>query len=67
MSCSSVRARVAAFTKQKASAKIMLPAGYTCRSFSVASSGDSLLYSGICMRGPHNDPFFEWGPRVPAH
>ena len=67
VSCSSVRARVAAFTKQNASARITGPAGYTCRSFSVPYSGDKLLYSGACMRGPHNDPFFEWGPKVPGH
>jgi hypothetical protein len=40
------------------------PSGFTCRSFSVASSGDKLLYSGVCMKGPHNHPFFEWGPKV---
>ena len=67
VSCSSVRARVVAFTKQKATFRITGPAGYTCRSFSVAYSGDNLLYSGACMRGPHNHPFFEWGPKVPGH
>jgi hypothetical protein len=67
VSCSSVRARVIAFTKQNASTKITGPKGYTCHSFSVAYSGDKLLYSGACMRGPHNDPFFEWGPKVPGH
>jgi hypothetical protein len=67
VACSSVRARVAAFTKQSGSARITGPAGYTCRSFSVPYAGDKLLYSGACMRGPHNDPFFEWGPKVPGH
>jgi hypothetical protein len=67
VSCSSVRSRVVAFTKQNGSARITGPAGYRCRSFSVAYSGDKLLYSGVCMRGPHNDPFFEWGPKVPGH
>jgi hypothetical protein len=67
VSCSSVRSRVAAFTKQNGNARITGPAGYRCRSFSVAYSGDKLLYSGACMRGPHNDPFFEWGPKVPGH
>jgi hypothetical protein len=67
VSCSSVRSRVAAFTKQNGSARITGPAGYRCRSFSVAYSGDKLLYSGACMRGAHNDPFFEWGPKVPGH
>ncbi|MDX6564521.1 MAG: hypothetical protein QOE10_183, partial [Gaiellales bacterium] len=23
-----------------------------------------LVYSGVCMRGPHNNPFFGWGPKV---
>ena len=40
------------------------PSGFTCRSFSTTSSGDRLLYAGVCMKGPHNNPFFEWGPKV---
>jgi hypothetical protein len=43
------------------------PNGFKCESFSTAASGDKLLYSGVCMKGPHNDPFFEWGPKVPGH
>jgi hypothetical protein len=40
------------------------PSGFTCRSFSTSASGDKLLYAGVCMKGPHNHPFFEWGPKV---
>ncbi len=70
ISCPSVRARVVAFTHQNGAELGTVkggPAGFTCRSFSTAASGDTLLYSGVCMRPPHNDPFFEWGPKVPAH
>ena len=70
ISCASVRARVVAFTHQDGAEFGAVkggPAGFTCRSFSTASSGDTLLYSGVCMHPPHNDPFFEWGPKVPAH
>jgi hypothetical protein len=69
ISCSSVRARVAAFTHKPG---VQLgafkgPSGFKCKSFSTAASGDKLLYAGVCMHPPHNDPFFEWGPKIPGH
>ena len=67
MSCSSVRDRVIAFTHQPSTARIKGPAGFTCRSLSTSASGDNLLYSGVCMHPPHNQPFFEWGPKIPGH
>ena len=69
VSCSSVRAQVAAFTHQpgREFGTFKGPSGLTCKSFSTAASGDKLLYSGVCMHPPHNDPFFEWGPKVPGH
>jgi hypothetical protein len=39
------------------------PAGFTCKSFSEAASGDKLIYSGVCLRAP-GVPFFEWGPKL---
>jgi hypothetical protein len=69
VSCSSVRAQVAAFTHRAGLefGAFKGPLGFTCKSFSTAASGDKLLYSGVCMHGPHNDPFFEWGPKLPGH
>ena len=69
ISCSSVRAQVAAFTHRPGleMGAVKGPTGFTCKSFSTAASGDKLLYSGVCMHPPHNDPFFEWGPKVPGH
>ena len=69
VSCSSVRAQVAAFTHRPGLefGAFKGPPGFKCKSFSTATSGDKLLYSGVCMHGPHNDPFFEWGPKVPGH
>jgi hypothetical protein len=70
MSCSSVRAWVAAVTHRRGT---MLgqtfsgPPGFKCKSFSTANSGDKLLYAGACMHGPHNIPFFGWGPKMPRH
>jgi hypothetical protein len=69
ISCSSVRAQVAALTHRPGLefGSFAGRSGFKCKSFSTAASGDKLLYSGVCMRGPHNDPFFEWGPKVPGH
>jgi hypothetical protein len=64
-SCSSARAWVTRFTHQQDTGQIKGPPGFTCRSFSTATSGDSLLYSGICMHPPHNIAFFEWAPKIP--
>ena len=64
LSCSSVRALVTAFTHQRSSSRIKGPQGFRCTSFATGVSGDKLLYSDACMRPPHNDPFFEWGPKV---
>jgi hypothetical protein len=65
ISCSSARTWVTRFTKQQATGPIKGPAGFNCTSFSTAASGDKLLYSGACMRPPHNVPFFEWAPKMP--
>ena len=69
VSCSFVRAQVAALTYRAGLefGTFKGPHGLTCKSFSTAASGDKLLYSGVCMHPPHNDPFFEWGPKVPGH
>jgi hypothetical protein len=64
-SCSAARTWVTRFTHQQDTSPIKGPAGFTCRSFSTATSGDKLLYSGICMHPPHNIPFFEWAPKIP--
>lgn len=48
----------------RASGPFKGPAGFTCRSFSTSASGDKLLYAGVCSKGPHNLPFFGWGPKV---
>ncbi|MDX6514853.1 MAG: hypothetical protein QOH73_519 [Gaiellaceae bacterium] len=65
MSCASAQPWVTRFTHQRDTGRIKGPAGFTCRSFSTATSGDKLLYSGACMRPPRNLPFFEWGPKMP--
>jgi hypothetical protein len=69
ISCSSVRAQVVALTHRPGLefGSFTGQSGFKCKSFSTASSGDKLLYAGVCMRGPHNDPFFTWGPKVPGH
>jgi hypothetical protein len=67
MPCASARGWVVKFTHQTATAvgqTLKGPAGFKCHSISTASSGDHLVYSGVCMRGPHNNPFFGWGPKV---
>jgi hypothetical protein len=64
-SCTSARTWVRRFTHQQDTAQIKGPPGFTCRSFSTTTSGDKLLYSGICMHPPHNIPFFEWAPKIP--
>jgi hypothetical protein len=65
ISCSAARTLVTRFTHQQGTSPIKGPAGFTCRSFSTATSGDKLLYSGICMHPPYNTPFFEWAPKIP--
>jgi hypothetical protein len=70
MSCSSARTWVAAVTHRHGTALGQTfngSPGFNCKSFSTPASGDKLLYSGACMRGPHNVPFFGWGPKVPGH
>jgi hypothetical protein len=64
-SCSSARTWVTRFTHQQDRGQIKGPPGFACRSFSTATSGDKLLYSGACMHPPHNIPFFEWAPKTP--
>lgn len=71
VSCSSVRRWAVKLThvKIKGSGQQGLgqtlngPAGYKCRSFSEAASGDDLVYTGVCLHPPHNDPSFEWTPK----
>jgi hypothetical protein len=65
ISCSTAGAWVTKFTHQQDTGRIKGPPGFNCRSFSTAASGDKLLYSGACMRAPHNTPFFEWAPKLP--
>jgi hypothetical protein len=67
MSCATARPWAVRFTHQTAGVTGQAfkgPAGFTCRSFATSTSGDKLLYSGVCMKGPHNHPFFEWAPKV---
>jgi hypothetical protein len=65
ISCSAARTWVTKSTHQQDTGQIKGPPGFTCRSFSTPASGDKLLYSGVCMHGPHNIPFFEWAPKMP--
>ena len=65
MSCASARTWATKLTHQQGTSPIKGPAGFNCKSFSTAASGDKLLYSGACMRLPHNIPFFEWAPKLP--
>ena len=71
VSCSSECAlQVAAFTHRAGLefGAFKGPSGYTCKSLSTsAASGDKLLYSGVCMHGPHDGPFFEGHEKVPGH
>ena len=67
ISCSAAHAWVTTFTHQQDTGQIKGPSGFNCHSFSTAVSGDKLLYSGACMHPPHNIPFFEWAPKLPAH
>ncbi len=67
MPCATARPWAAKLTHQTAAAAgatFKGPSGFSCRSFSTSASGDKLLYAGVCMKGPHNHPFFEWGPKV---
>jgi hypothetical protein len=67
MPCAITRPWVMKFTHQTAGATgkpFKGPSGFTCRSFSTTSSGDKLLYSGVCMKGPHNPPVLRVGPKV---
>jgi hypothetical protein len=67
MPCATARPWAVTFTHQVAGVTgkaFKGPSGFTCRSFSTTSSGDKLLYAGVCMKGPHNHPFFEWAPKV---
>jgi hypothetical protein len=64
ISCSAARTWVTKFTHQQDTGPIKGPLGFNCRSFSTPVSGDKLLYSGACMRPPHNIPFFEWAPKL---
>jgi hypothetical protein len=66
MSCASARPWAIKFTHQAGTGigqVLKGPSGFRCHSFSTPASGDHLVYSGVCMRGPHNHPFFEWGPK----
>lgn len=66
MSCAVARPWVLKFTHLTAhglGSTFKGPAGFTCKSFSEAASGDKLLYAGVCVRAP-GVPFFEWGPKL---
>jgi hypothetical protein len=56
--------RITHQTSKGAGAVFKGPSGFTCRSFATSASGDKLVYSGVCYKGAHNDPFFGWGPKV---
>jgi len=68
VSCSAVRAWVVKFThvkikgpgQQGLGQTLKGPAGYKCHSISEAVSGDDLVYAGVCLHPPHNNPFFGW-------
>jgi hypothetical protein len=67
MSCAAAKPWVVRFTHQVGTGLGQVlkgPSGFTCHSFSTASSGDHLVYSGVCARGAHNHPSFGWGPKV---
>jgi hypothetical protein len=66
MSCASARQWAIKFTHQAGTGLGQVlkgPSGFRCHSFSTPASGDHLVYAGVCMRGPHNHPSFEWGPK----
>jgi hypothetical protein len=67
MSCASAKPWAVRFTHQAGTGVGQIlrgPSGFKCQSFSTAASGDHLVYSGVCVRGPHNHPSFGWGPKV---
>jgi hypothetical protein len=67
ISCAKARPWVARITQQTSKGvgtTFKGPSGFSCRSFATSTSGDKLVYSGVCTKGPHNDPFFGWGPKV---
>jgi hypothetical protein len=67
MPCATARPWVARITHQTSKgvgSTFKGPSGFSCRSFATSTSGDKLVYSGVCSKGPHNVPFFGWGPRV---
>lgn len=66
VSCSSVRARVVAFTYRPNPAygrSFDGPPGFKCVSTSSTPSGDTRLYSGGCFHTPNNDRYFQWFPK----
>ena len=67
ISCAKARPWVASITQQTSKGlgvKFKGPSGFSCQSFATSASGDKLMYSGVCTKGAHNDPFFGWGPKV---
>jgi hypothetical protein len=72
MTCSAARPWVVKFTHEKTEGPgqqglgqiLKGPSGFKCRSFSEQASGDTLVYSRVCMHPPHNVPFFEWAPKL---
>jgi hypothetical protein len=67
MPCALARPWAVKFTHQTGTAlgqALKGPSGFTCHSMATSASGDHLVYSGVCAKGPHNHPFFEWGPKV---
>lgn len=66
MPCSSARASVIRFTHQRGTGPGQIlrgPSGFNCHSLSGAASGDRLVYEGVCLHPPHNNPYFGWAPK----
>jgi hypothetical protein len=65
VSCATVRPFVTRFLAHPVPLGTVMhgPAGYRCHSFSQGAAGAKLIASGVCTHGPHNTPFFGWGPK----
>jgi hypothetical protein len=65
MSCSAARRLIQPLTRRTSPATGGAfrggPAGFKCMSFSVASSGDKLLYAGVCQRS--SAVYFSWAAK----
>jgi hypothetical protein len=67
MSCSAASTWVQKLTRRTSPAMGGIfrggPAGFTCRSLSVAASGDKLMYAGACVHTGGGTPFFGWAAK----